>query len=171
MITRKKKMALGRFIIPLGLAFCCLFFVRISSAKMLNENPIAKDEEVHIAGWDVDVSSSDSSNMTLDAGNGSETYTITVANNSEVTNEYDIKISNIPAGVKIGLDISSDSELVTPQNGEVTFTNTGGDLDFNAPNNTRTHTLTLAAEATANITQSSVDMAIEIQFEQKDPRL
>jgi hypothetical protein len=80
-------------------------------------------------------------------------------------------VSNIPVGVKIGLDIASDSDLVVPVGGEATFTNTGGDLGFVAPNNTRVHTLTLVAEATANTTQSGVDMAIEVQFMQKDPRL
>ena len=123
-----------------------------------------------IAGWSVDVTSADSGSITLDAGSNSQTYNLTVTNNSEVASSYSIKVSNVPAGVKVGLDITSASDMVTPTGGEATFTNTGGDLGYEAPNNTRAHVLTLAAEATANITQSSVDMTIEVLFEQKDPR-
>jgi len=170
MIARKRRVALRRYIVPLGFV-CCLFIVGISSAKMANVDPLTAESETYIAGWSVDVSSSDSNNMTLDAGESAQTYSLTVTNNSEVVSSYIIKVSNIPAGVKIGLDIASDSDLVVPVGGEATFTNTGGDLGFVAPNNTRVHTLTLVAEATANTTQSGVDMSIEVQFMQKDPRL
>jgi hypothetical protein len=136
---------------------------------MLNNNPVEKGG-AHVAEWHVDVSSTDSSNMTLDAGSNPQTYSLVVTNSSEIMSTYSIKVSNIPAGVKIGLDITSDSDLVTPIDGQVIFTNTGGDLDYAAPNNTRSHTLTLVAEASANITQSSVNMAVDVLFAQKDPR-
>ena len=172
MVTRgKKRISLRRYIVPLGIV-CCLFFVGMSSAKMIDVSPpISRSSEVYVASWSVDVSSADSDNMTLDAGKNAQTYSLTVTNTSEVVSAYGIKVSNIPAGVKIGLDITSDSDLVVPVSSEVIFTNTGGDLGYAAPNNVRTHTLTLAAEATANTTQSSVDMTIEVQFSQKDPQL
>lgn len=170
MVIRGRRIALRRYIVPLVFV-CCLFYVGVSSAKMLNRTPVEKGSQVHVAEWSVDVTSSHSGNMTLDAGNGTQTYSLVVTNNSEVASTYNIKVSNIPAGVKIGLDIASNNDLVTPTNGEVTFTATGGDLGYVAPNNTRTHALTLMAEATADITQSSVNMSIDVLLTQKDPRL
>ena len=169
MIARKKRTAKRQYVAPLVFV-CCLLLAGICSAKMINSNPVEKDSEAHVAGWSVDVTSSDSGSMTLDAGANSQSYSLTVTNTSDVASTYGIKVSNIPAGVKIGLDAASDADLATPVNGEIIFTNTGGDLDYNAPDNTRTHALTLAAEATANITQSSVDMAIEVLFTQKEPQ-
>ena len=170
MAVRKKTIRMRRrYIIAISL-FCCLFTAGIVRAKMANNTPIGKEGEIQVAEWSVDVTSADSGSITLDAGSNSQTYNLTVTNNSEVASSYSIKVSNVPAGVKVGLDITSASDMVTPTGGEATFTNTGGDLGFEAPNNTRTHVLTLAAEATANITQTSVDMTIEVLFEQKDPR-
>ena len=171
MEARKRRIALRRYIVPIVFVCCCVFFVGASSAKMVNEGSVVKDGEVSVAGWSVDVSSSDNSNMTLDAGSNAQQYSLAVTNDSDVVSMYGIKVSNIPAGIKIGLDITSDADLVTPANGEVVFTNTGGDLGYEAPNNTRTHVLTLSAEATAETTQDSVDMTIEVLFAQKDPRL
>lgn len=170
MAARKKRIAPSRYIIPVGLVCCCLAFVAAGWAKMANDVVISKTGEMQIAGWNVDVSSSDASNMTLDAGENAQTYSLLVTNNSEVASTYSIKVSNIPVGVKVGLDITSDADLVAPTDGEVTLMNTGGDLGFAAPNNTRTHVLTLAADATADTTQSSVDLTIEVLFAQKDPR-
>lgn len=159
-----------RYGILFSLIFC-LCLAGIASAKMIIKAPTQTEGTVNIVGWSVDVTSADSGNITLDAGSSSQVYNLTVTNNSEVASSYSIKVSNVPAGVKIGLDITSTSDMVTPTGGEATFTNTGGDLGFEASNNTRSHVLTLVAEATANVTQSSVDMAIEVLFEQKDPRL
>ena len=170
MKTSKKRIALGRHCFFACVLVCCFFLAKVCLAKMINDTPVERDGSVHIAEWSVDVSSSDSNSMTLDAGSNSQTYSLVVTNNSEITSTYSIKVSNIPAGVKIGLDIASESDLVTPVNGEVVFTNTGNDLSYESPNNTRTHTLTLKAEATANITQSAVNMSIEVLFVQKEPQ-
>lgn len=170
MATRRRIKPLHRRTIPFAIIAGCLLIVGVASAKMVNDTPISKDGEMQIAGWDVVVTAASGNSMTLDAGNGSQTYSLTVANNSEVASTYAIKVSNIPADVKIGLDITSASDMVTPVSGEVTFTNTGGDLGYTSPNNTRTHVLTLAAEPTANVTQSSVNMSIEILFVQKEPQ-
>lgn|GEM_PF-1434745 len=173
MAARKKRIALRRYVVPLVFV-CCLVFVGASSAKMFSGSPIAKSSEARIAAWSVDVSSSDDNNMTLDAGKDAQTYSLLVTNNSEVASAYSIKVSNIPDGVKVGLDIASGADLTdleTPVDGVVVLANTGGDLGYEAPDNVRTHTLTLVAEATAAITQSSVGMTIEVLFEQKDPQL
>ena len=171
METRKRRIALRRYIVPIVFVCCCVFFVSASSAKMVNEGSVVKDGEVSVAGWSVDVSSSNNSNMTLNAGSNAQQYSLVVTNDSDVASTYSIRVSNIPDGVKIGLDIASDADLVVPVDGEVEFTNTGGDLGYVAPNNTRTHVLTLSANATAEATQESVDMAIEVLFAQKDPQL
>lgn len=171
MKTQKRRLALRRYVVPLSLVCCLLFFIGISLAKMLSNDPIVRNTDIHVAGWDVDVYSLDGDSMTLDAGSNSQSYSLTVTNNSEVASTYGIKVSNIPAGIKIGLDATSDDDLVTPVDGEAVFTNTGGDLGYDTSNNTRTHTLTLAAIAEADITQSEVDMAIEVLFTQKEPQL
>ena len=170
METRRRRIAWRRYIVPICFV-CCLCFVGASLAKMSVESPIERNSEIDVAAWNVDVRSADSGNMTLDAGKGSKSYSLLVTNNSDVASTYQIKVSNIPAGVKIGLDINSNNDLVTPVAGEVVFTNTGGDLGHEAPNNSRTHSLTLAADATAEVTNDDVNMAIEVLFEQKDPRL
>lgn len=169
-VSKKTLRMRRRYGILFSLIFC-LCLAGIASAKMVIKTPTQTEGTVSIVGWSVDVASADSGNITLDAGSSSQAYNLTVTNNSEVASSYSIKVSNVPAGVKIGLDITSTSDMVTPTGGEATFTNTGGDLGYEASNNTRSHVLTLAAEATANVTQSSVNMAIEVLFEQKDPRL
>ena len=171
MVVRNRRIALRRYIVPLGAICCCFFFVRASSAKMINSSPVSKEGEVHVAEWSVDVNAVGNSNLVLDAGGNTQSYSLVVENNSEVVSTYSIKVSGVPAGIKIGLDIASDNDLVSPVGGEVTFTNTGGDLSYAAPNNARTHVLTLKAEPTANVTQNDVDLAIDVLFAQKDPRL
>ena len=169
---RKKRFSIRRCVAFICLASCGLFFVGKGLAKMTVDEPVvAQDGAVSVAGWSVDLSSTDEDSMTLDAGSDSQSYSLTVTNNSDVVSTYGIKISNIPEGIKIGLDIESDADLMTPTDGVLVFTNTGGDLAFESPNNTRTHVLTLAADAEANITDEDVDLSIEVLFEQKDPRL
>ena len=170
MEARKNRKALRRYVIPISLGFCCLFFAGVALAKMMTSEPIERDGETQVAGWSVNVTSSDNDHMILDAGASSQSYSLAVTNNSEVASSYSIKVSNIPDGVKVGLDIASDADMETPTDGTLIFTNTGGDLSYIAPNNERTHFLTLAAEASADITQSDVDMSIEVLFAQKDPR-
>ncbi len=165
----KRRVALRRYIVPTALV-CCLLFVGVGSAKMINTALITKSGEAHVAKWSVVVNSSDNDNITLDAGNGTQSYSLVVTNNSEVASTYSIKVSNIPDDVKVGLDIASNNDLVDPTNGEIVFSDTGNALGFESPNNTRTHTLTLAADATAEVTQTSTDMSIEVLFTQKDPR-
>lgn len=168
MVARKRRIAIRRYMAPLAFVGC-VFLVGLSSAKMVSTGAIQKTGQMHIAGWSVGVTSTSSGGMVLDAGGNGQTYALTVTNNSEVASSYAIKVSNIPAGIKVGLDISSSSDLVTPTNGEVIFTSTGGDLGYTAPNNERNHTLTLAAEPSANATQNSVNLAIDVVFTQKDP--
>ena len=154
MVTRNgKRISLRRYVVPLGLVCCCLFFVSASSAKMINNDPLSDDD------------------LALDAGGNAKSYPLVVENNSDVVSTYSIKISNIPVGVKIGLDIMSESDLAAPVNGEVIFTNTGGDLGRTTPGNTRMHVLTLKADSTADVTSDGVDLAIDVLFAQKDPRL
>lgn len=168
MVSRKRRISLRRYIVPF---VCCLLIAGISSAKMITVNSLSKNGQLQIAGWNVDVTTAESGSMTLDAGENGQTYTLTVTNNSDVMSSYKIKVSNIPAGVKVGLDISSPSDLVTPVGGEATFTNTGGDLGFTSPSNSRNHVLTMAAESTAATTQSGVSVAIDVLLVQKDPRI
>ena len=172
MVTRgNKRISLRRYIVPLGFV-CCLFFVGASSAKMVNDNdPIEKSGEAHVAEWSVNVSALGGDSLVLDAGGNTQSYSLVVENNSDVVSAYSIKVSGIPTDIKIGLDIASDSDLVVPVGGEVIFANTRGDLSYEAPGNTRTHVLTLRAEPTASVTSNDVDLAIDVLFTQKDPRL
>jgi hypothetical protein len=168
--ARRRRIGYARYVIWTVFAGC-LFLVGYAAAKMFSNGAIEREGEATIAGWSVDVSSSDGDSLTLDAGTSAQSYSLVVTNDSDVVSTYGIKVSNVPDGVKVGLDISSDSDLVTPVDGEVIFTNTGGDLAFTSPNNTRTHTLALLAEPTANVTDFGIDMTIDVLFVQKDPRL
>ena len=171
MVARGKRISIRRYIVPLGVVVCCLFVAGVSSAKMANKNPVSRGSEVHVAGWSVDVSAVDDDSLVLDAGGTTQSYSLVVENNSEVVSTYGIKVSGIPANIKIGLDVASVAELVVPDGGEVVFANTGGDLGYGVPDNTRTHILTLQAEPTADVTSEDVDLAIDVLFAQKDPRL
>ena len=163
----KKRFSIRPYAIPVILA-CGIFFASYCFAKMVLDDPIEKDGEATVAKWNVEVSSDDDSKI-LDAGGSAQTYSLSVTNNSEVASGYSIGITNIPDGIKIGLDIASDSDLVTPVDGAVTFTNTGGYLGYTPPNNVRTHVLTLVAEPTAEKTQTGVDMEIKVLFAQSEP--
>lgn len=164
-----RRISIRRCLVPVLALSGCLFFAGLSSAKMANGVEVERGAEIDVARWSVDVSATSSGSVVLDAGKSGQTYALTVSNGSSVASSYTIRVSNIPVGVKIGLDILSDSDLVTPINNEVVFSNTGGDLGYTSSDNTRSHLLTLVAEPTANITQSGVDLAIDVQFVQKEP--
>ena len=129
----------------------------------------ATDGDMQVAKWDVQVAgASEAVNMV--AGGAAQSYTVTVTNNSDVSSTYAIKVSNIPAGIKVGL--ASDS-LQEPNDGTVIFTNTGGGLGFEAPNNSRQHTLVLEADLDDAVAtpENGEQIDVDIMFTQEDPRV
>ena len=138
--------------------------------KMASE-PFERNSSMSVAKWDVSVTGG-TETVNMVAGGAMQTYDLTVTNNSDVASEYSIKVSNIPAGVKVGLDIQSEADLMEPTAGEVTFTNTGDVLGFAAPNNSRPHTLTLQADLddAAATTGDGVELDIDVVFTQQEPQ-
>lgn len=171
MARNTKRTPIGRLaalIIVAGSAF----LVGLGVAKMVNDEPIEKDGGAHVAKWDIEVDPTGGNSVNLSAGSDAQLYGLTVTNSSDVASNYTIKVSGIPSGVKIGLDIQTDADLQEPINGEVSFTNTGGILGFSGGNNSRSHALTLMALPGASVTSGDgADMKIELSFEQGDPRI
>ncbi len=129
----------------------------------------ATDGDMQVAKWDVQVAgASEAVNMV--AGGAAQSYTVTVTNNSDVSSTYAIKVSNIPAGIKVGL---ASGPLQEPNDGTVIFTNTGGALGFEAPNNSRQHTLVLQADLDDAVAtpENGERIDVDIMFTQEDPRV
>lgn len=136
-------------------------------AKMVGTVGLASGD-MQVAKWDVRVAgASEAVNMV--AGGATQSYAVTVTNNSDVSSTYAIKVSNIPAGVKVGL---SDGSLQEPSGGVVIFTNTGGALGFEAPNNSRQHTLVLQADLddAAASPEGGEQVDVDVLFVQEEPR-
>lgn len=96
------------------------------------------------AVWNVSAGAN-SNTINLIAGGQSQSYILTVSNNSEVDVTYSIEFSNLPAGMKVSLD---EGQLVSEVNNSVTFTNVGS-LSFSNPR-TRDHTVTFQAPENAS---------------------
>ncbi len=124
---------------------------------------------MQVAKWDVQVVGA-SGAVNMVAGGATQSYAVTVTNNSDVSSTYAIKVSNIPAGVKVGL---ASGPLQEPNDGAVIFTNTGGALGFEAPNNTRNHTLVLQADLDDAVatSENGEQIDVDIMFTQGDPRV
>lgn len=128
----------------------------------------ATDGDMQVAKWDVQVAgASEAVNMV--AGGAAQSYTVTVTNNSDVSSTYAVKVSNIPAGIKVGL---ASGSLQEPNDGTVIFTNTGGALGFEASNNSRQHTLVLQADLDDAVAtpENGEQIDVDIMFTQEDPR-
>lgn len=88
-----------------------------------------------------------------------DTYTLSVRNDSEVDVKYNVIIDNLPDGVKVSLDGGS---YQTEVNNSITFTNVGR-INYNAATKTRNHTLTFSAEPNAEIV-SNQEIDIDVVF-------
>ena len=100
------------------------------------------------AAWNVSAGAS-SNTLNLVAGGQAQSYTLTVTNNSEVDVTYSIQFTNLPTGMKVGLD---GDQLVTEVNNTVTFASVGG-LSYTSPK-TRNHTVTFQAPQSSSETSN-----------------
>ena len=140
-----------------GLNFCV--------AKMIGE-PISVDNGgMPVAKWDVSVDSTDSNSKTVLANGAEQSYTFTVMNDSDVASNYAITVSNIPNGVKVGLD---QGELEFASDGTIVFS--GDDFELGpSPNEPKEHTLKVLATLDAAV--GATDIQIHVDFTQKEPEL
>jgi hypothetical protein len=155
-------------ILYVGVPFMVCSFV---VAKMTIRQDINKSSSVDVAKWDVAIEGqsgqTSDDKVALVAGNGlPQSYSLSVTNDSDVASRYSIRLSEIPDGVKVGMDGGNINSFKTPTNGRITFSQTGQEL---APHDHRTHTLYFLAEMSTEA-MNNHGISVDVTFTQEDPR-
>ena len=139
-----------------------LSFIISSFAKYITGLPGTQSTKT-VAKWDVSANLPNTS-INLSASDEENTYTLTVTNDSEVSTKYSISVSNIPAGVLVGLD----SGAYKYSTGSVTFNNVGT-INANASTKTKTHIIKFKAIPEA-AEVSNRNVKIQVTFNQVNPQ-
>lgn len=149
------------FSVFLLICFILLTLSQSNAAKSKYQSGAVGNQAASVAKWDVSVTPV-SANNTIDviAGNNAVNYSIRVTNNSQVSCNYTIKISNVPDGLKVSLD---DGTEQLPTNNIVTFENVGSFIIGNATQE-RTHKLSFGADSNTNAFDD--DIYIDVIFTQ-----
>ena len=88
-----------------------------------------------------------------------DTYTLTVTNNSEVDVIYSIIINNVPAGVEVTLD----NVVYRPTANTITIPD-AGTINYNDQDKTVTRTLLFSATSSAQVvTDQEIDINVEFR--------
>ena len=116
-------------------------------AKMIMQENLTKEDTAQVAEWDVDITGTstqtgdDKVGLVAGAEDNSQSYTLSVTNDSDTASKYTIKLSGVPTGVMAGLDGGS---MKNPNSsGVITFSETGKEL---GPHKNRNHTITFGAK-------------------------
>ena len=163
-MTQKKHMRIWQIVLLGAMAACASFVTSVCVAKMVGSQVELEAEARQIAKWAVAITGCSDNGVDLVAGGDIKNCSLNVANNSEVVSSYVIEVSNIPNGVKVGLGTSGT--LLTPQNGVVRFTDTGGAL---AMNDNRGHVLRFGADLATNVINEN-EITVGVLFAQEEPR-
>ena len=117
--------------------------------------------DLNLAEWNVSlVETGANTSLTVVPGTSNATYAVSVRSLSEVDVEYDIIITNLPAGVEVSLDNGS---FQTQANNTITFANAGTIL-YSDSLKTKSHTLTFrAASGTAAVNNQTVNINVIVQ--------
>ena len=151
-------------LITIGLMSACISLAANICVAKMSEGVESGQGSLEVAKWDVSMAGADNG-VGLVAGGSPEVYVLTVRNNSDVASDYILEVSDIPDGVKVGLD---DGTLQEPDNeNKVVFNETGGVLDL--VERARQHRLKFSAELEADSVADS-DMTVSVQFKQKEPQ-
>ena len=165
-MAQGKRIRIWKFVIFAAVAVCGAFIVGICVAKMVS-NSDGNEANMQVAKWAVSANG-DADELELTAGRDEQSFNLTVTNDSEVESSYTIIVSNIPAGVKVGID---DERLRDPESGTVEFSNRYYLLGAQ-DDKTKTHVLRFAAELTDDtVVLPGEDVAIDVRFTQRNPQL
>lgn len=133
-------------------------------AKMI-DTVEADSDAVRVASWSVSANG-DNSQIKLTAGGEEKSYTFTVENNSEVSTKYEILLSNIPSGVKVGLD---NGEPQAASAGSISFSDDSYVLNM-TDHKTQAHTLKFVAPLEDDsVAISERNISINVNFAQENP--
>lgn len=133
----------------------------ISFAKMIN-TPRSVTGGQGVAEWSVSATSA-SDDLDLLAGGEAQSYILSVASTSDVACEYAITVSNVPEGVKVGVD--GIAPAAADANGEIVFD--GYSLNVR---DSRDHTLVFKASLDAGA-MTDHDIDIDVEFAQIEPEV
>ena len=163
---QKKRKLKRKYLIFLSVFFILLVtcFSTVTYAKFASK--VSKEGSVTVAKWDVSSNMPDKT-VNLQANDNTETYTLTVTNESEVAARYSINITNLPYGTLVALD-GNDFESLDTNSTNISFNNVGI-INADASEKTKTHTLKFKTSPDAQITNDrKVNIAVE--FEQVKPQ-
>ena len=155
MMIKKSKLILT--IICISLFVSTIIITYYSYARYRNMS--SSNSSNIIANWEVSATSNNNS-VDVVAGSLTDTYELTVNNESDVEVKYSIQLSNLPNDIQVKLD---DGEYQTPVDNNITFTN-AGQLDYNETTS-RNHILTFSSSINTNEVVNQ-NIEIGVVFEQ-----
>ena len=159
MTTQKKTIRIWPVALFVLLAMGGTVIAGMCFAKMVSE-PIVADASMDVAKWDVSAEGAAENNISLVAGSVAQTYIFTVTNDSDVATDYTVTVSNVPNGMKIGID---DDELIFATDGVVTFSG----MAPLAANSSKDHMLKFVATLNSAVVTGE-DLAININYTQEE---
>ena len=162
MTTQKKTIRIWPVVFFVLLAMSGTVIAGMCFAKMVND-PIPMDTSMQIAKWDVSVEGSETNNLNMVAGGAAQSYGFTVINDSDVASKYVVTVSNIPSGVKVGLD---NGELISAPSGVAVFSDIEEPI---AANSSENHTIKIAATLDS-VAMTDVEIQIDVVFIEEDLR-
>ena len=149
----------------LFLLLCLTLFTlsQVNDAKSKYKSDTSGTSSATVAKWDVSVIPlTEGSTFNIIAGNTTLDYSVTVTNNSQVSCNYAIIVSNIPNDIKVSLD---DGTQQSPSGNTVTFTNAGSFIIGDSTQE-RTHKLSFSAPVESNANNNQIN--IQVGFTQLD---
>ncbi len=133
----------------------------ISFAKMVSTpNDVSGSQTVAV--WSISATGT-GDDLDLVAGGEAQTYDLLVSSTSDVACEYAITVSNVPAGVKVGID--DVNPAAADENGTIVFD--GYSLNIRSSKN---HALKFVATLDADPTTNQ-DIDIDVEFAQAEPEV
>ena len=155
-----------RYVIFFSMLFILFASLFVTTTYSKFASKVSKSGDVSVAKWDVS-SNMPNKTVNLQANDNTDTYTLTVTNDSEVAAAYSINISNLPYGTLVALDDDDYVPLDTNEN-SISFSNVGI-INADASEKTKTHTLKFRTSPDAQIS-SDRKVNVSVEFEQQKPQ-
>ena len=145
------------------IAIVVLMFNTFFDAKYRTK--VSGTDTVRIAKWKFDVDTSSNASelyVVSENDNGTNTYDITITNESEVSSSYALVLSNVPVGLQVKLD---NGIYRSTNDGVITINNAGSFLVNGETSHT--HTLTFK-DLLSSSNQGDMEIHLDVVFEQID---
>ncbi len=158
-MDHKRKRIVLKLLLGYGM-LCVCYSIGLTFSRYYSSG--AFDSSLGVAKWRVSVDNTlSNSNLNLVCGNNTQSYTFSVASESEVSAKYHVILSDLPNEIEVSLD---GGTFQTPTNHSLTYENVGV---FNVQDAQTEHEHTLTFRAPLSSTMPSVNQInMEVKFSQ-----